>query len=165
MTEEKKQSMGKTILKEWLSPSLLAGLIVTLLVGYGKLESYIQVHTFSTPEIKALSEDFIQKNIGISGRENLEAQNQMTKKYVGLTVAIDTLYSVYGKVYESMDVYRRTNQAILNLVYNQDSLSGERLEMLKNLVKESNTQSNATQLTLNGVVDIKEILKDNSNEN
>jgi len=117
----KKQTL-KTILKEWLSPSLLVGLIVTLLLGYGKLESYIQIHTFSSPEIKVLTEAFIKKNIGIAGRENLEAQNELTKKYGGLTVAIDTLSGIYRFSHDDIKTNTLRNEAILSFVHNMDSI-------------------------------------------
>lgn len=117
----KKQTL-KDILKEWLSPTLLIGLIVTILLGYGKLEAYIQIHTFSTPEIKVLTEQFIKANIGIAGRENLEAQNELTKKYVGFTAAIDTLYKTYTFVHGDIELNRLRNEAILNFVHSMDSV-------------------------------------------
>jgi PPE-repeat protein len=154
---ENKQGIG-TIIKKWSTETLLISIIVGGIFGYSELKAYIQLHTFSTPEIKVLSEDFIQKNLGIAGRVNLDAQNELTEKYKSLTIAIDTLGLIYNKSYESMDIYKQTNQAILQLVHHTDSISTERLKMLKELAKEASTQSNATQLSLNGVSDIKKIL-------
>lgn len=152
------KSTAKSILKDWLTPSLLLGLIASLLVSYGGMKEYIKTVTFSDAEIKALSEDFIKRNMGISGRENLEAQQQLTKKYTQLTVAIDTLSVIYQKSFESMDAYLKTNQAILEMVSNVDSVSMERLTILKELVKENKIQSNATQLNLDKADDILKLL-------
>lgn len=147
MADEKKQSISD-IIKRWSTETLLITMIVGGILGYSELKAYVDTHTFSTPEIKALSEDFIKKNIGISGRENLEAQRDLTKKYQGLTNAIDTLSSIYKTSYESIDAYTKTNEAILEMVHDIDSLSVERLDILRSLIKENNIQSNATQLSL-----------------
>ncbi len=159
---EKKQTL-KTILKEWLSPSLLVGLIVTLLLGYGKLEAYIKIHTFSTPEIKVLTENFIEKNIGISGRINLEAQNQLTIKYVGLTTAIDTLSSIHNFVYTVLETSRLRNEAILNLVHRQDSLITVMDADNKQMQKDINTGKNASELLLTEIRKLKALEREIKN--
>lgn len=118
---DKKQSILTTI-KKWSTETLLISIIVGGIFGYSELKAYIQIHTFSTPEIKALSEDFIQKNLGISGRINLEAQNELTKKYQGFTTSIDTLYKTYLFVHSDIETNRLRNEAILQFVHNMDSI-------------------------------------------
>lgn len=119
--KDKKQNIG-TIIKKWSNETLLITLIVGGIFGYSELKSYVEIHTFSTPEIKVLSEDFIQKNLGISGRINLEAQNELTKKYQGLTTAIDTLSSTYQFVYVVLETSKMRDEAILQLVHRMDSI-------------------------------------------
>lgn len=143
-----KPTTMKTILKEWLTPTLLAGLIATLLISYGGFKEYVKTVTFSDAEIKALTEKFVKDNMGISARANIEALNEMTYKYNQLTKAIDTLDRIYRTAYDNINNHMATDQAILKLVHNADSLSVERLAMLKELVKENKIQSNATQLNL-----------------
>lgn len=118
---DKKQSIWTSI-KKWSTESLLISIIVGGIFGYSELKSYIQLHTFSTPQIKVLTETFIEQNLGIAGRENLEAQNQLTTKYIGLTTAIDTLSSVHRFVYNVLETGKLRDEAILSLVHRQDSI-------------------------------------------
>ena len=151
---DKKENPLLETIRQWLTPVGLLGLIAALLISYGGFKEYIKTVTFTDAQIKVLSENYIKNNLGVSEKRNLEANNELTRKYNQLTVAIDTLSSIYKKSYESVDAYTKVNQAILNMVHNVDSISKERLEILKGLKKEANIQSNATQLALDKQGDI-----------
>lgn len=157
MPTEKKENPLLATIRQWLTPVGLLGLIASLLITYGGFKEYIKTVTFTDAKIKVLSENYIKNNLGVSEKKNLEANNLLTEKYLKLTVAIDTLSSIYQKSFESMDIYISQSQAILQMVHNIDSLSIDRLEILKEVIKESKTQSNATQLTLDKEDDILKI--------
>lgn len=144
---DKKQSI-LTNIRKWSTDTLLVSIIVGGIFGYSELKSYIQLHTFSTPQIKVLTENFIEKNLGIAGRENLEAQNQLTTKYIGLTMAIDTLSSVHKFVYDVLETGKLRDEAILNLVHNMDSIMRVMAEENKQMQKDINTGKNASELNL-----------------
>lgn len=87
-----------------------------------KRDDDIESRLLSSPEMKVRTEDFMIEESSYSKQKNLEALNKMTDKYISLTTTVDTMSIIAISIYNSIELNKERNQAILNLVHRMDSI-------------------------------------------